>query len=27
VFGIHAPPWQEGVAHALATLAGCRGPG
>ncbi|MCY1206492.1 dTDP-4-dehydrorhamnose reductase [compost metagenome] len=27
VFGIHAPPWQEGVAHALATLAGCRGTG
>jgi dTDP-4-dehydrorhamnose reductase len=23
-FGIHAPPWQEGVRHALAALANCR---
>lgn len=27
VFGIHAPPWRDGVAHALATLAGSRGLG
>ncbi|MCY1509592.1 dTDP-4-dehydrorhamnose reductase [compost metagenome] len=27
VFGIHAPPWQDGVAHALAALAGSRSPG
>lgn len=23
-FGIHAPPWQEGVRHALAAMAGSR---
>ncbi|WP_183015136.1 dTDP-4-dehydrorhamnose reductase [Achromobacter sp. UMC46] len=23
-FGIHAPPWQEGVRHALAAIAGSR---
>jgi len=27
VFGIHAPPWQDGVAHALAVLASGRGLG
>jgi len=25
VFGIHAPPWQDGVVHALAALSGSRG--
>ncbi|MNV91612.1 dTDP-4-dehydrorhamnose reductase [compost metagenome] len=23
-FGIHAPPWQDGVRHALAAIAGSR---